>query len=219
MATKKTPAGNPETATNAPVLMTITPPKFKTLIVPIIGLSPLVVCKFSAKAREQMKANQSAGSQSKKGKTRVAKDFDAVYHDARHLSEEGWDGIHAGAFRNAMIDACRLVGFKMTMAKLGVFIEADGIDADEGVPLVRIIGEARKHEAIGRNATGVPDVRVRPMFWPWRMGLRVRFDEDMFSASDVTNLLARAGQQVGIGEGRPFSKNSAGMGWGTFKVG
>ena len=35
---------------------------------------------------------------------------------------------------------------------------------------------------------------------------------------DVTNLLMRVGQQVGIGEGRPDSKNSAGMGWGTFNV-
>jgi len=34
----------------------------------------------------------------------------------------------------------------------------------------------------------------------------------------VTNLLSRVGMQVGIGEGRPFSKNSAGMGWGTFEL-
>jgi len=31
-------------------------------------------------------------------------------------------------------------------------------------------------------------------------------------------LLARVGMQVGIGEGRPDSKNSAGMGWGLFEV-
>jgi len=34
----------------------------------------------------------------------------------------------------------------------------------------------------------------------------------------LTNLLARAGLQVGIGEGRPDSKNSAGMGWGLFQI-
>jgi hypothetical protein len=32
------------------------------------------------------------------------------------------------------------------------------------------------------------------------------------------NLLDRAGQQVGIGAGRPFSKKSVGQGWGTFSV-
>jgi len=203
----------------APMILTITAPNFQRIMLPITGLSPLVVCKFSAKARQQMKENQEAGSQKKKGGAREGKDFDAIYNSARHISEEGWDGIHAGAFRNAMIDACRLVGFKMTMAKLGVFIDPDGMDADEGVPLVRIIGEPKKHETMGRNATGGVDLRIRPMYWPWRMELGVRFDADMFRAEDVTNLLARAGLQVGIGEGRPFSKNSAGMGWGTFKVG
>lgn len=199
--------------------VTITPPKFEVIKLRIIGASPLVVCKFSAKARQQIKETQAAGSQKKKGGAREGKDHEAAYNAARHIAEDGWDGIHAGAFRNAMIDACRLVGYKMTLAKMGVFIEADGIDADEGVPLVRIHGKPRQHEAMGRNATGGADLRIRPMYWPWEMELKVKFDAEMFKASDVVNLLSRAGQQVGIGEGRPFSKNSAGMGWGTFRIG
>jgi len=39
-----------------------------------------------------------------------------------------------------------------------------------------------------------------------------------FSGADIANLVLRAGIQVGIGEGRPFSKNSCGMGWGTFEI-
>jgi hypothetical protein len=46
----------------------------------------------------------------------------------------------------------------------------------------------------------------------------LRWDADQFSVNDVMNLLSRAGVQVGIGEGRPFSKNSNGMGWGTWEV-
>ena len=52
----------------------------------------------------------------------------------------------------------------------------------------------------------------------WSATVRVKFDADMFSLSDVINLFMRAGQQVGIGEGRPDSKKSHGMGWGTFHV-
>lgn len=37
-------------------------------------------------------------------------------------------------------------------------------------------------------------------------------------AVDVANLMNRVGAQVGIGEGRPDSKNSAGMGWGLFSI-
>lgn len=205
-------------ASNKTEIVTISPPNFETVQFRLIGTAPLVICKFSHKALQAMREKQEAGSQAKKGAKRDAKDFDAMYQGARHLSVEGWDGIHAGAFRNAIISACRTVGFKMTLAKLGVFVEADGFDATEGTPLVRIIGEPKRHEIIGRNATGVADIRVRPMYWPWEMDLRVRYDADMFSGTDAANLITRAGAQVGVGEGRPDSKASGGMGWGLFRI-
>ena len=52
----------------------------------------------------------------------------------------------------------------------------------------------------------------------WEADVRIRYDGDQFTASDVVNLLARAGLQVGIGEGRPDSKKSTGMGWGLFEI-
>jgi hypothetical protein len=118
-----------------------------------------------------------------------------------------------------MISACRLVGFKMTLAKMSIFVEADGFDADDGTPLVKLIaGEPERMDAAVRNATGVIDIRSRPMWREWQADLRVRFDGDQFTLDDVANLLSRVGVQVGIGEGRPDSKASAGMGWGTFKL-
>ena len=40
----------------------------------------------------------------------------------------------------------------------------------------------------------------------------------MIGEEDVANLIMRAGMQAGIGEGRPFSKESAGIGYGLFEV-
>jgi len=40
----------------------------------------------------------------------------------------------------------------------------------------------------------------------------------MFTSSDVVNLFNRVGAQVGIGEGRPDSKASAGLGFGLFEI-
>ena len=40
----------------------------------------------------------------------------------------------------------------------------------------------------------------------------------MMDASDITNLMKRLGIQVGIGEGRPDSKESCGLMWGLFEV-
>lgn len=206
--------------TSTTELVAIKPPNFQTAIFRIVGTAPYVQNKFSAKAREQMRSTQEQGSTSRSKRAKTAKDFNALYEGATHRAADGWAGIPAPAFRNAMISACRTVGFKMTLAKLSVFVEADGFDSDDGTPLVKITkGEPRYHEALVRLQTGVADIRARPMWEPgWEADIRITFDGDQFTLADVSNLLMRVGMQVGVGEGRPDSKNSAGMGWGTFKV-
>ena len=88
----------------------------------------------------------------------------------------------------------------------------------DAVPLVKIKGTPEPLIMHARNATGVCDIRVRAKFWPWTAKLKVSFDSDQFTTTDVANLLLRVGTQVGIGEGRPDSRMSAGMGWGTFTI-
>ncbi|MDQ5917087.1 MAG: hypothetical protein QG660_196 [Pseudomonadota bacterium] len=193
-------------------------PDFRVVEFKITGTAPYVQHKFSQKARNQIIATQQAGSTAKGKKAREPKDFEAVYAGAMHRSHEGWCGIPAGAFRNAMISACRTVGYKMTHAKLAAFVLADGFDVDDGTPLIRIEGEPRQHVAHARNDNGSVDIRIRPMWEQWSALVRVRFDADMFTTQDVANLMMRVGMQVGLGEGRPDSKNSAGLGWGTFTI-
>ena len=200
--------------------MVIRPPNIQTAMFTIIGTSPYVQHKFSEKARKTMKAAQEAGSKTRKGSKREPKDFHAMYEAAQHRMEDGSWGIPAPAFRNACISACRLCGFKMTLAKLSVFVLPDGYDADDVTPLVKISkGKPEYLESVVRLATGTTDIHARPMWKPgWRADVRIEFDGDQFSIEDVANLLSRAGRQVGIGEGRPDSKSSAGLGWGLFRV-
>jgi hypothetical protein len=200
------------------VAVHISAPKIETLAVRIVGTAPYVQVRFSEKAINAMSEKMMAGSQATKKKAREARDFDEDFRQAMHISDEGWHGIPASAFRAGMIDACRLVGFKMTQAKMSVFVEADGFDKIDAVPLIKIKGKPEPSKMHVRNATGVCDLRVRAKFWPWSAVVRISYDAGQFSASDAMNLLHRVGAQVGIGEGRPFSKNSAGMGWGTFKL-
>lgn len=175
--------------------------------------------RFSAKAMLAMMDKMAAGSTAKSKKQREARDFDEDFRQSMHVSTEGWVGIPAAALRNASIDVCRMVGYKMTHARMSIFIEADGLDIVDGTPLVRLLaGEPEVTKLAVRNQTGVLDIRVRPLWREWSADVRVRFDEDQFTASDVVNLLSRAGQQVGIGEGRPFSRQSNGLGFGLFTV-
>jgi hypothetical protein len=192
---------------------------FGTVAFKLTGTSPLMQARFSAKAMQAMMAKMAAGSQAKKGKQREARDFDADFRAAQHVSTEGWVGIPAAAFRNACIDVCRMVGFKMTHAKMSLFIEADGLDSVDGTPLVKLDApEPERVDMAVRNSTGVADIRVRPMWRKWGLTLHVKFDQSQFAATDVANLLERAGSQVGIGEGRPFSKQSNGLGYGCFTI-
>lgn len=194
-------------------------PNFQTTVITIRGTTPLVLHNFAQKSIGIMRATQEAGSQGKKGKKREARDFEENFQGARHISTDGWDGFPASAVRCAMISACRTVGFKMTLAKLSVFCVADGF-SERGTPLVRITkGEPKMDVRPARNANGGTDLRSRPMWQPgWEARVHLRWDGDQFSATDIANLLMRAGTQVGLGEGRPDSRMSAGIGWGEFEL-
>ena len=225
MATKTTAQsnglnGSKEHVNRLPVeqKVQITRPKWTTAEFRIVGTAPYCQNAFSQKALNQIKETQLADSQAKARKKREPKDFQACYEAAMHKTAEGWPGIPATAFRNAMIDACRLVGFKMTHAKLAVFIEADGYDALDHTPLVKIEGEPQYSESFVRPQASGVDIRPRPLWPTWKATVRIKFDGEQFSLLDMTNLVYRAGEQVGIGEGRPNSPNSNGLGWGTFTL-
>lgn len=220
--TNKSPNSNVITEASAPSKTTvhIKPPNFQhaEFMVSADGV-PLVVHRFAAKTKIQMKMKMEQGKSAGNRKNREAKATDDLYEEARYRSAEGWDGFHAASIRCALISACRLVGLKMTLAKLSLFVVADGYDKDEPqIPLIRIYGEAQKQEDMARVETGQPYVTVRAAYHNWKAKIHIKWDADQYSLEDVTNLLMRVGMQCGIGEGRPDSKNSAGMGWGLFEI-
>lgn len=201
-----------------PAQVIIEPLDFRVAQFRLRGTSPLVINRFSAKAIQQMMETQAAGGAAKARKRRDPKDFEGLYEDAKHVSIEGWEGIHAAAFRCALISACRSCGVVMTRMKQAVFVRHQGLDRVDSCPLVRIHGEAERNISPTRNATGVIDLRSRPMYRDWAVDLELEYDGGMIDLSSVANLLVRAGRQVGVGEGRWDSKQSAGVGWGTFVV-
>jgi hypothetical protein len=191
-----------------------------------VGTAHIAVNRVSQKVREDITAAQAEGGTSKSRKKRDPKNFEALCTAAAYRSSEGWYGIHAASIRCAMISACRTVGYKMTLAKLGIFTKADGYDAEDNTPLIRIWGvdkdAAVPHMWIApvRNASGVFDLRPRPRWHPGEWSLRpsIRYDAGLFTLQDVTNLMQRVGAQVGLAEGRPDSKNSAGLEYGLFDL-
>lgn len=203
----------------------ITKPHMKTIMIRIGGMidRPYVQHRFGEKARKQMLADMALGdAQKKKGRSRPPRgdaEFLEEYNQAMYKMASGEAGIPCTQFRKAMVTAHKLVGQKMTIGKLCIFIRSDGIDARDGTPLVRIRGKASRRPPMAvRNSNGSTDFRDRPFFDGWEATLRIRFDADIYSEEDIANLAMRVGWQVGIGEGRPDSPHSCGMEWGLFDL-
>jgi len=202
--------------------LTIPAPRLVTNTFKIEGTAPLVVHRFSHKVSQEFIDKIVNGSTPGGKKKHEPQSLDQLCEDAKYYGQTGkekWEGFNASAIRCAMISACRLVNFKMTLAKLSVFVEEDGRDITNPLySLIRIHGESKRTEMVARTETGVAMMTIRPMYYPWSANIKIRFDTDQFKRADVANLLMRVGAQVGVCEGRPDSKNSAGMGWGLFRV-
>lgn len=200
----------------------ISAPKIQTACFTIEGTSPLVIKRFDQKTKQEFLDKIISGTTPRAKKKFEPTDPDEVCQAAKYIGEtkgQRWEGFNASSVRCAMISACRLVNFKMTLAKLSLFVLEDGRDVFcPEIPLVRIIGEAKRSEMIGRTETGVAMLIIRPSYFPWSANLKIRFDAAQFSLTDISNLLSRVGAQVGLCEGRNDSKKSVGMGWGAFQI-
>lgn len=197
----------------------ISAPRMLTAQFEIEGTAPLVIHRFSQKSKNEMLQKMELGHASRKGAKRKPANLETLYNEARYISPQGWDGFNVSSIRNGLIKACSIVGMKMTLAKMALFVLADGYDKTEPqYGLIRIYGKPERTEMAARVETGQAYICIRPMYREWRAKLRIKFDADMFGFEDVANLLSRMGEQVGLGEGRAASKNSAGMGWGSFKI-
>ena len=202
-------------------IVNIQPANMVDATIRIRGTAPYVQEAFSHKTEQQLKDKMSTAKADQKGrKERAIRNYHEEFEAAQHKSVGGWVGIPCTAIRRAMVDACRTVSVVMTTAKMAIFVVPDGFDAADGTPLIRLASANGPEETSMpvRNANGSVDIRVRPMWREWYADVQLRFDADMINAQSVVNLLDRAGQQVGIGAGRPFSKQSVGQGWGTFTV-
>lgn len=168
----------------------------KQVVIPIKGISPLIVNQFSAKARQEILDKQMGKATNKKHKI---KNPESDYENAKHISVDGWEGFPAAGFKAAMIRAAKMVGMVMKDTQTAFFVKAD----DEQTQLVRIYGESRMREDMVRVNMGGADVRFRPEYPSWEANLTIEFNEGVLSLDQIYQLVKGAGYGCGIGEMRP----------------
>jgi len=184
----------------------------------IEGTSTLVSNRFSAEVAEQLKSDMANNvTKAAKRERRKARDFAAEATASLYQSPEGWYGMPANAFKSALVRAGQLCGVEMTILKQCLFVRPDGNDAAEShIQLVRIFGEPTAFQ-IPTRTKGVVNISSAGRFETWSALLRIEHEPAFISVQSVTHLVMRAGINIGIGRGRPFSSTSVGMGWGTFR--
>lgn len=178
--------------------------------VPIKGTTPLIVNRWSEKAKEQMLQAQQTKARTKKTPKDPVENFEA----SRYRFHDGRDGFPAVSFKAAIVHATRLFdGITQVQVKQTVIVLGE-----KGGDLVPIeFGTVTMREDTPRNANGVADLRYRAQFWPWSAVLHVRVVRGQFDHESVLALVDAAGIG-GVGEWRPTSPKSATGAFGTFEV-
>lgn len=187
----------------------ISPQQPETIVVPVKGLTPLIVSRFDEKAKEQMLS----AMQTKTRKKKEPKDPEKEYERRRYRLADGRDGFPAVGFKGAIVGAARMFdGVTMTALKTMVYVHGEGIDV-----LVPIDGLCTMREDAVRVGMGVADLRYRPMYWPWSAVLHIDFIPSLLSAESVIALVEAAGFG-GIGEWRPSAPKSLTGTYGRFTI-
>lgn len=176
--------------------------------IPISGVSPLIVHKWSEKVKREMADKQAGKAKNKKHDIRVPEDD---FEQAKHKSPEGWDGFPAAGFKAAMIRGAKMIGMVMKDTQTSFFIKADC----EETQLVRIYGDCRMRTDMVRVGMGSADIRYRPEYPEWSAILTVEFNSGVVSLDQIYQLVKAAGYGCGIGEMRPEKTK---FNYGRFKL-
>jgi len=168
----------------------------KEVVIPIKGISPLVVHAWSEKAKREMSDKQAGKAKNKKHEIRVP---EVDYEQAKHKSPLGWDGFPAAGFKAAMIRGAKMIGMEMKSTQTSFFVQADC----EETQLVRIDGESRMRTDMVRVGMGSADIRYRPEYPVWSANLVIEFNSGVVSLDQIYQLVKAAGYGCGIGEMRP----------------
>lgn len=183
--------------------------KAETLKVPIIGTAPLIIHRFSEKAKRQM-----LDAMQGRAVPREPKDPDAEYEAAAYRLKDGGYGFPANGFKAATISAVRFYGRSVTMVGCNQFMFFDGELSEDGRKMARIEGTPRRREDFVRLKRSGTDLRYRPEWPEWSTTLTIVYVTSALTRGSVLSLVDAGGMGVGVGEWRP----EKGGDFGTYKI-
>lgn len=196
----------------------IVPPKMESVKIHITGTSPLIVHKWSEKAKKEiLDKQQKKASKTKEAKNPVADFATALYwaDGEPNVAYQDWtEEVFEKYARNAKfgfpvtaIKQCANTAvYRAEMVKNMMGLRAayfiDGYGADQ-LAIIESNELPRLREDMVKVGMGVADIRHRPEFVNWGMTLNVRYNKNgAFSLEQIVNAINLGGQTNGIGEWR-----------------
>ena len=188
------------------------------LLLSLEGTTPLIVHRFSEKARKQIREKHAGkptkSAKSVRGAAQIAEEVMACHYpvlgNEGENATEGRFGFPSVGFKAAAVRAATLgTDLKMARVKTMFFIPGDVI------PITCENIEVREDVVRLSGPGAVPQLRYRPYYHNWKATVGVEYVAGQLPMEQIVNLFDLAGQQVGLGENRP---GRTGGTYGRFKI-
>lgn len=186
------------------------------LSVPVVGTSPIIIHRFSEKAKRQMLDAMQGRKTPKQPKDPQA-EYEAAFYRAKGEPAIGVpkrSGFPVAGFRQATVGGARFYGSSVTMTALRASVFMRGEIGVDGIPLAIIEGEPHMREDVVRVGRGGTDLRYRPQFDEWQTTLQVIYVKSMLTRGSVLSLIDAGGLGIGAGEWRPEKDGD----FGTYRI-
>lgn len=171
--------------------------KIETIVIPIIGISPLVVHCFDQKSRIEIEEKEQK-KQSVKASKHDVRNPEEEYQNSKHISPQGWEGFPAAGFKKSILRGAKILELVMKDIQTQFFIVAD----DEEQQLVRIYGESRMRTDMVKIGMGSSTVRYRAEYPSWSAELKIQYISHKLSIKTIEQLVKAGGTCAGVGEMR-----------------
>lgn len=173
----------------------------------IIGRTPLIMHRFSKKAREQLlfpKGRINSAEKAENLKHDPLTEYRETIYLNRDEARPSLVHLPAGMFQKALASAALdMPGASKSQILRLVSIASTQIDMF-GKPMMSM--EMVRSSDMAKT----PDVRTRAIFPEWCCKIEIEFVSTLLKPNQIVNLLAAAGMIVGIGDWRPQKGGSHG---------
>lgn len=184
----------------------------------VVGDSPLIVHKWSEKAKKeildkQMKKAKTKGHDAKDPVRDFIESLYWINGEPENKTEEGFAhaiesgarfGFPSVAFKASAVSAGYRSGVTKDKVSMNAAFHIDG-------ELVEIKGIPEMREDMVRIGMGTADIRYRGMFSKWSAIFQVKYNASAISLEQLVNLINLGGFACGLGEWRPEKGGQFGM--------